>query len=276
MIQSGQFVLLYFNHDNIVQIVTTPGKITNHKYGNFHHDDIIGKEFGGRVDSRGKKGWTTIFSPSPEMITLSLPHRTQIIYHADIALIIALLDIHPGSRIIEAGTGSGSLSTSIAHCVRPTGRLFTFEFHEERHKQAVEFFEKSGSSDVISSFCGDACEKGFAEEVREPVDGVFLDLPTPWAAIKNSLAVLKEGGRICTFSPCIEQVQRTVEAIRAERFFDIRTFECICKPWALVNSKKKRQRDGTAAPRQMVQLNMRGHTSYITFATVALDDDLSG
>lgn len=270
MIQEGDFVLLYFNHDSIQRLSVSPGKITNHKFGNFHHDDILGKEFGSRITSRGApQGWTTVVRPSPEMITLSLPHRTQIIYHADITLIIALLDVHPGSRIIEAGTGSGSLSTSLAHCVRPSGRLFTFEFHQERQKQAVEMFATNGYDDVISSFHGDACEEGFAEKVPEPVDGVFLDLPTPWAALKNTLAVLKEGGRVCTFSPCIEQVQRTANELRANNFCNVRTFECLCKPWCQFSSKgnKKRNRDG------LLQMNMRCHTSYITVATVPLKDE---
>eukprot|EP00397_Hematodinium_sp_SG-2012_P041168 GEMP01045277.1.p1 GENE.GEMP01045277.1~~GEMP01045277.1.p1 ORF type:complete len:296 (+),score=36.02 GEMP01045277.1:125-889(+) len=249
------------------QVTIVRDHITNHKFGNFHHNDMLGKEYGSRIISRGSdKGWTTVVRPTPEMITLSLPHRTQIIYHADISLITALLDVHPGSRIVEAGTGSGSLSCSIAHCVRPSGRLFTFEFHEERHQQALTMFANNGYADVISSFHGNACEEGFVDKVPEPVDGVFLDLPTPWAALKNARAVLKELGRVCTFSPCVEQVQKTVTMMRAENFTDVRTFECLSKPWHLQHGKK-RNREG------MMQMNMRGHTSYITVATVPLNDE---
>jgi tRNA A58 N-methylase Trm61 len=38
-----------------------------------------------------------------ELWTLALPHRTQILYMADISLIIFELDIKPGSIVIEAG-----------------------------------------------------------------------------------------------------------------------------------------------------------------------------
>lgn len=35
-----------------------------------------------------------------------------------------------------AGTGSGSFSHSIARTVGPTGKLFSFEFHEQRANKA--------------------------------------------------------------------------------------------------------------------------------------------
>eukprot|EP00971_Amphidinium_carterae_P145812 2889886-Amphidinium_carterae.1 len=46
--------------------------------------------------------------------------------------------------IVEAGTGSGSVSASFARAVRPGGHLHTFEFHEDRQLQAVEDFKRLG------------------------------------------------------------------------------------------------------------------------------------
>jgi tRNA (adenine57-N1/adenine58-N1)-methyltransferase len=45
-----------------------------------------------------------LLRPTPELWTLSLPHRTQILYIADIAYILSELGIRPGSTVIEAGT----------------------------------------------------------------------------------------------------------------------------------------------------------------------------
>jgi len=98
-----------------------------------------------------------LLRPSPEFITQSLTHRTQIVYHADISLLRALLDARPGRIICEAGTGSGSVSASLSRALRPNGKLYTFEFHEERQKQAMADFSSwigSGSYGIFSVVFG--------------------------------------------------------------------------------------------------------------------------
>lgn len=46
--------------------------------------------------------------------------------------------------MLESGTGSGSMSHSLARAVHPSGHLYTFEYHEERSKIAAEEFENNG------------------------------------------------------------------------------------------------------------------------------------
>ena len=77
-----------------------------------------------------------LLRPTPELWTLALPHRTQILYAADIALILQQLSVRPGSTVVEAGTGSGSFSHAVARTVSPHGRLHSFEFHETRAQKA--------------------------------------------------------------------------------------------------------------------------------------------
>ena len=123
------------------------------------------------------------------------------------------LELRPGSRVCESGTGSGSLSTSITKAVMPTGHLFTFEFNADRVEKAKRDFNQMGFSSYITVTHRDVLANGFtlaAEEgnsggVQEgTIDAVFLDLPRPHVAVAHAYAVLRRKGKLCNFSPCIE------------------------------------------------------------------------
>jgi len=59
--------------------------------------DFIGRQFGCRVSARPpQKGYLYLLAPTPELWTLVLRHRTQILYAADIALVCAFLELRPG------------------------------------------------------------------------------------------------------------------------------------------------------------------------------------
>ena len=49
------------------------------------------------------KGYIHLLRPSPELWTFSLPHRTQILYMADIAFVMEGLGVRVGGRVVEAG-----------------------------------------------------------------------------------------------------------------------------------------------------------------------------
>eukprot|EP00933_Yihiella_yeosuensis_P057743 TRINITY_DN57782_c0_g1_i1.p1 TRINITY_DN57782_c0_g1~~TRINITY_DN57782_c0_g1_i1.p1 ORF type:complete len:355 (+),score=74.96 TRINITY_DN57782_c0_g1_i1:50-1066(+) len=251
----GDFVILWGGYASVFSLVLNQGSITNNRFGNFYHDDIIGQSFGSKVRSRRGGAWLALLRPSAEMITQSLAHRTQIIYHADISMLRALLDVRPGRVICEAGTGSGSVSASLARALRPGGQLNTFEFHADRQKQAQADFEKYGVSDIVVSRHGDVCIDGFPECLNNSVHGVFLDLPAPWAAIPHVDKVLVPGGRICTFSPCIEQIDKTANELRrGQRYHSIRMFETLAVNWGVkdatgsAKSSRKRKTVGSSVP----------------------------
>ena len=63
--------------------------------------------------SESMRGSVIILRPSSTLHTLCLSHRTQILYAPDISMVLFQCDIKAGSVVVESGTGSGSLSTSI-------------------------------------------------------------------------------------------------------------------------------------------------------------------
>ncbi|RKP23226.1 tRNA methyltransferase complex GCD14 subunit-domain-containing protein [Syncephalis pseudoplumigaleata] len=231
-IEADDLVIAYMNRDNMIALVVQPGAIYNNRFGIYHHDNFIGKPFGAKVVSHTGRGFMYLLHPTPELWTLVLPHRTQILYQPDISLITAYLELRPGAIVLESGTGSGSFSHSLARTVAPHGHLYTFEFHEARAEQARAEFAAHGLSHLITLACRDACKEGFA--IEDKVDAVFLDLPAPWEAIPFAKRAFKQHqmGRIACFSPCIEQVQRTCETLRALGFRDVRTFECLQRSYS--------------------------------------------
>lgn len=90
-----------------------------------------------------------------------LPHRTQILYFADISLILESLEIRSGSVVIESGTGSGSFSHSIIRAVAPRGHLHTFDFHQKRLEMASAEFQRHGLGHNVTATWRNVCRDGF-------------------------------------------------------------------------------------------------------------------
>ncbi|XP_023516030.1 tRNA (adenine(58)-N(1))-methyltransferase catalytic subunit TRMT61A isoform X2 [Cucurbita pepo subsp. pepo] len=288
-IRDGDLVIVYERHDVMKAVKVCENSTFQNRFGMFKHSDWIGKPFGSKVLSN-KGGFVYLLAPTPELWTLVLSHRTQILYIADISFVIMFLEIVPGCLILESGTGSGSLTTSLARAVAPTGHVYTFDFHEQRAASAREDFEKTGLTSLVTVGVRDVQGQGFPEEFVGLADSVFLDLPQPWLAIPSAERMLKQDGVLCSFSPCIEQVQRSAETLRS-KFTDIRTFEVLLRTYEVREGKtessqvegggsvelppcKKRvrskQANNTNGDSSTVMVRpcseARGHTGYLTFA----------
>lgn len=209
------------------------------RYGQFPHKDMIGMPFGSQMSGRKNGGFVYLLRMTPELWTQALPHRTQIVYTPDISFICTRLRLRPGMRMVEAGTGSGSATHAYARTLGRKGRLLSFEFHQQRYETAHTEFAEHG---LLESHGGntklthrDVCSDGFAGVEGEPdclaLHAVFLDLPAPWLALPHLDRHISETRqcRVCCFLPCIEQVQRTITALKENEWHDIELHEVMYK-----------------------------------------------
>jgi len=250
-ITSGSLVVIFEAFDNLTFVYATPGEVFYNRNGAFHHDDFIGKPFGCKIRSRnnGGLGFVFLLRPTSELWARSLPHRTQIVHELDASLIVFHLYLRPGMVVVESGTGSGAMSHAILRTIAPLGRLHTFEFNRVRADKAREEFKRNKVDHIVTvhhrDVCGiqtypqdadenntnDAHGTSTAEQNAgfglggQAADAIFLDLPEPWLAVPHAAFTIKPNGRICSYSPCVEQSQRFVTALRESGFHSIKTIE---------------------------------------------------
>lgn len=82
--------------------------------------------------------------------------------------------------VLESGTGSGSLTHSLARAVAPMGHVHTFDFHQKRVEDAAREFGLHGLGSFVTARHRNIEADGFPEELHGRADALFLDLPGPW------------------------------------------------------------------------------------------------
>jgi tRNA (adenine57-N1/adenine58-N1)-methyltransferase len=216
-------------------------------------DELIGKEFGATVKSSLGIEFTAL-KPSLTDYIMKSSRQTQITYPKDAALIVMFSGIGPGSRVVESGTGTGALTMALAHYVKPKGRVYSYELREEFQKNAEKNLKRANLLDFVELKSGDVTA-GIEER---DVDAVILDLAVPWLVVPHAYEALKPSGTIVSFSPTIDQVVKTTEALKENNFVFIETVECLMRGMQVERGKTR--------PHTM----MTGHTGYITHARKTL------
>ncbi|XP_055349425.1 tRNA (adenine(58)-N(1))-methyltransferase catalytic subunit TRMT61A-like [Paramacrobiotus metropolitanus] len=289
-VSEGDTVIVHVDFATLLSVRVDPTvrePTVQTKYGAIPYKNLIGHKYGTKYHC--KKGYVFILRATPELWTKTLPFRTQILYLPDISMIIMHLDLRPGCMVGESGTGSGSLSHTIARTIAPHGHLYTFDYHDLRVQQAEKEFLQHGLNHVITARKADVYAEGYLE-LDGILDAILLDLPRPWVAVPKVKKALKRscgGARIGSFSPCIEQVQRTCLALKQEGFADIVTLECLMRPLEVkaitVNCWNEPKEPEAAAeggkplkspfsqttfPATIVPGDVPGHSGYLTFASL--------
>jgi len=231
LLEPGERVLLTDNRDRRYLIVLGTGKQFHSHLGAIEHDDLIGSPEGSTVHT--SNGATlTAFRPTLSDFVLKMKRGAQVIYPKDIGLILVYADVFPGAVVVEAGTGSGSLTLALCRAVGAEGRVISYEIRDDHHERAAEniaaWHEGSGGKpENLELRVGDVFE-GVPED---GVDRMILDLPEPWRAIGPATDALAPGAVFCCYLPTIPQVSQTVEAMRRARFSFLTTLEGLVRTW---------------------------------------------
>jgi tRNA (adenine57-N1/adenine58-N1)-methyltransferase len=172
-IKDGSLVYIFLDAKrNWIRKVTEGGKFHSNK-GIISYDDIIGRPYGIKLESHSGQTFQ-IHKPSQNDIQISLGRNTQIIYPKDAATIINVAGICSGSRVVESGTGSGSLTWILSRAVGASGHVYTYELREDMYEGAKKNLERYADMDRITMYHQDVLE-GIKEE---NLDAVGFDLAT--------------------------------------------------------------------------------------------------
>lgn len=193
------------------------------------HDLILGSEEGTVVHSTTGAGLLCL-RPTLADFVLKMPRGAQVVYPKDMGAIVIQADIAPGSRVLEAGTGSGALTIALSRATGSEGRVVSYDTREDFHEKATAnleaFFGKVPS--WVDLRLGDVREVASSGEV---FDRAVLDLPEPWAVLPEVAASLRPGAILCTYLPTTNQIQQSVLALEKGGFTDVETFEVLFRSW---------------------------------------------
>lgn len=226
---ASETVLLIDRKQRRYLITLEPGGEFHYHAGAISHDDILGRPEGVMVRS-AKGGAVRAFRPTAGDWTVKAPRGAQVIYPKDQALIVGLADIGPGMTVVEAGAGSGAMTSALLRAVGERGKVISFEIRDDHaavaERNVRRRFGRTPDNwslrrgDIIVGLGDVTCHR------------VVLDLLEPWEVCKSAAAALFPGGILCAYTPTVTQVMRLHEALMdEERWGTPETVEALIRPW---------------------------------------------
>ncbi|RNJ80466.1 MAG: tRNA (adenine-N1)-methyltransferase [Nitrosopumilus sp. B06] len=253
-IKDGSPVLFHFNHSKkwLTRISETESLHTH--LGVIKHADAIGKEYGSRLVTNKDK-YVYLLKPTMYDYIMKLQHGTQIVYPKDLGYIVARAGIESGHKILEIGTGSGSLTSFVAGVVKPKGHVYTFDVDEKFIKIAEKNILRAGVSKYVTMHNQDI--KTTEEMPLEEMDVALVDLGDPWTVLPQVRKMLKNSGAFFAICPTMNQLEKLTMALVENEFTDIESTEHILRTIEAREGKTRHSFQGI------------GHTAYLCHARKA-------
>jgi tRNA (adenine57-N1/adenine58-N1)-methyltransferase len=255
-LRPGEWIRLVDGKGRRHNICLEQGKTFHTNRGGIEHDDLIGRDEGFTISSTSG-GEYLVFRPLLNEFVVSMPRGAAVVYPKDAAQIVAMADIFPGARVVEAGVGSGALTCSLLRAVGPDGVVSSFERREEfadvARRNVTQFF--GGDHPAWSLTVGDLVEELPGVEGRGTVDRVVLDMLAPWECVDVVADALAPGGVVVAYVATTTQLGRTVETLRAHgEFTEPQPWETLVREWHV---------EGLAV---RPSHKMNGHTGFLVTA----------
>jgi tRNA (adenine57-N1/adenine58-N1)-methyltransferase len=248
-IQEGSYVLLFHtNKKKWLTKVALEKKMHTH-LGVIDISSIIGMEYGSVVRTTEDK-IVYLIEPTIHDFVMKSERRTQIVYPKDFGFIAARTGLKNGSKVLEIGTGSASLTTFIASIVKPDGHIYTFDINPDSLAIAKRNLEKAGMSEYVTIRQHDP-HQGL---VLMEADIAIVDLGDPWTMINQVHQALKGSGAFVAICPTMNQLEKTATGLKQNGYVDIDCIEIMIR--------NIEAREGMTRP----SMRMIGHTTYLAFA----------
>jgi len=247
--------VLFFYNDSKKWLMNISKKESLHTHiGVLKHVDAIGKEYGSRLMTNKDK-YVYLLEPTMYDYIMKIQHGTQIVYPKDLGYIAARAGIQDGQKILEIGTGSGSMTSFVASIVKPRGHVYTFDVDEKFMKIAEKNIRRAGVSKYVTQTNLDL--KTSKEIPVTEMDVALIDLGDPWVVLPKVRQMLKGSGSIFAICPTMNQLEKLTIALIENEFTDIESTEHIIRTIAAREGKTRHSFQGI------------GHTTYLCFARKA-------
>lgn len=233
-----------------------PGADFHTHRGTVDHDELIGAPWGVKVTTHLGSP-LLLLRPSLDDLVCNIKRSTQIVYPKDAGYILMKLNIGPGRRVVEAGTGSGGLTLVFANAVGTEGRVFSYDNRPEMQRLARQNLEQVGLDQQVTFKARDVAQ-GFDER---DVDAVFLDLPDPWSYLAQAHRALVGGGFFGCLVPTANQVTRLLRALGRHDFGMVEVEELLLRPYKTIPARFRPED------------RLVPHTGYLIFARAFLSPE---